>query len=1213
MGLIGLTDQVGQTRDRPARALAMLLAVALSSGLAPALAAEPTPSAQTVARRFTDALGAARSPSPTTAVLGLWRAEELATLVPDGLTRIGELVDPTGPLARHRLGWVRAEAALVRGWWSVARGEPDAAPFLAAGVPSGGLVLGPLAGVAVDQPTPALPAAGKHGPTAWRAFTTGALPDVPLEDYMPSSGDAHVRVGFAFDGGGPARVILGTNGPFSATLDGRPLAAFEGERELADWQHDLPLTLAPGRHWLEIAVGHRTVAPELRVRVLLDDRAPPAWVALTAPPSTTAGWTSAQRPSLLAPQTRLERAELALRTEATPPSERAAARAIAALIAAAPTSLAPSARAERAELDYLLGRAEATDPSRATAAFEAAADAGHPQALAALLDLAEAHQLPARADALARRLAALDPQHPAAIGHAILRRFELTDGAASLPLLPTTLPYNARLRALEATLAESAGDLRRAADAARVLADLQLGAAEPVQRAVQLYQRARANDAALATIARAQRSHPMSADLAMLAARTRSLDAHDLGPALAALDLGRAFHAQNPLYEELRGRLLLLAGERGKAIEAFDRALELAPQNRELADYRSSLVTERGLADRWAEPVDALLRRAAATPRQSEGAVTVFERNVTQVFNSGLASQFRQLALRIDEKSAAERYEDMVFAFTPGEDRLEIIEAEILRATPGGLQRIRPQLVGEQRSDGKSEGVYTLTAYKVVRFPALEVGDVVHVQSRKDEIGSRNLFGDFFGVFLPMSTELPKVHAEAIVVAPAARPLYFHAARLPPPTEVVADGMRTLTFAVDELPALTIEPAMPGYGDVAAWISVSTFESWQALATWYRELVRPQLETPPALVDLARSLTRDAPDLEARVQAIHRWVVGNTRYVGIEFGIHGFKPYKVAEVVQRGYGDCKDKASLLVAMLRAAGVPAEFVLVRTRDLGAIDGTPATLWAFNHAIAYVPGLDLYLDGTAESSGLRELPELDQDAQVLRLDLFSDAPPTLARIPLQSGADNRVVAEARYVLDADGDATSDLSETVRGTSAGRLRARLQDPTRRDAIIADIIASQHPGTSLESASYENLDALGQPVTIRAKIRLPKLAVKDGATLDLPLVLEPGARLLQMAPLAVRKQPLVLTVTELEDNTDVYVLPEGAAPAALPAPIEVASPFGRWTMALRMDGRDVVATSRWELTKTRIEPADYPAFRRFLEDVSRTEALRLRIHLPR
>lgn len=1210
----------------------------------------PVRAAETELERFATLTARFSSPDPALAITALWEAVELAPLVDGGPARL------TAALIKaqaSKTAFLAGEAHLALARLGLFRAETGDHAERAGALHLGHL-LGPFSGPGPGPaPDAALPPPiqspedvtrfeaadheGKHGPTRWRPFEGAArLGPLLLEDMLPSSGDLHAFVTsvIAVERRSTATLLIGSNGPIAVWVDGALRYEWDGERPLTDWQAAVPLDLTPGRHGVLIRVGHRNVAPELTVR-LVDNRgllpAGMRWAAVGPGDVVRDGAASPKDTDTIHPLTSAaksptSRARLAGFIVRESPAERVGARALEEAIAVAPV-------AEKAELYYLLGRADRADMSRAKAAYLEAdrLARGHAQALAALILLADRVGLSAESDAHARRLASLSPRHPAVLGHEAMRRLEHADAGAALPILEKDprLAFNARLTSTHATLLERSGRIPEAAEAFGRLALLTAGGSEPVQRAVTLWRRGGRPDLALELVEAARKVRPHALDLRLLQARTlATLSRPDaLTAAIAILDGVRDFHAQSPALEEARGRLLLLAGERGKAIEAFDRALALAPQDRDLADYRRVLLSERGLAERWAEPVSALIaRRDAAVkkspgPRQA-GARSIFERVVTQVFPSGLASQFRQMAFRIDAPSAAERYETMAFPFTPGEDRLEVLEAEVIRADG---TRLRPELVGEQRDQGKSEGVYTLTAYRVVRFPPLLAGDVVHIQTRKDEIGSRNLFGDFFGVFFPISSDLDKSFVEAIVEAPATRTLHFHVSGLSAP-KVERDGeLQRLTFSAENHPALTIEPNMPGYGDVGAWVSVSTFSSWEALTTWYRQLVLPQLEVPDDLATLARQLVSGPPDadptreLERKVALVHGWVVEKTRYVGIEFGIHGFKPYKVSEVVKRGYGDCKDKASLLIALLRAVGVKAELVLVRTRDLGDLAGTPATLWAFNHAIAYIPGLDLYLDATAETSGLRELPDLDQDALVLRLDPWSDAAPTIARIPMQSPEENRVTANARYTLEESGDAVVSLEETIRGSSAGRLRQRFQDPTRRDAAIAQLLASQHPGTELIGAEYENVDRIGRPVTIRARASMPRLATRSGNTLEIPTAFEPGLKLRQMAPLTTRKQPLIVTARELEENTDIYELPAGSTVSDLPAPVTLETPFATYRRSFEVETPSVpgerpriVARHLWRLDIDRVAPNDYPAYRRMLEAIARAEGARIRVQLP-
>src|SRR4029077_3678553 len=121
------------------------------------------------------------------------------------------------------------------------------------------------------------------------------------------------------------------------------------------------------------------------------------------------------------------------------------------------------------------------------------------------------------------------------------------------------------------------------------------------------------------------------------------------------------------------------------------------------------------------------------------------------------------------------------------------------------------------------------------------------------------------------------------------------------------------------------------------------------------------------------------------------------------------------------FGDCKDKASLLVAMLKEIGVDATLVLARTRRGGDLEPFPASLAPFDHAIVYVPKYDLYLDGTAEFSGSDELPAQDQDIPVL---LVADG--RLARTPVLPAVRNEVEIRAQVALDGTGGAKVDEVE-------------------------------------------------------------------------------------------------------------------------------------------------------------------------------------------
>src|SRR5467141_3297787 len=162
---------------------------------------------------------------------------------------------------------------------------------------------------------------------------------------------------------------------------------------------------------------------------------------------------------------------------------------------------------------------------------------------------------------------------------------------------------------------------------------------------------------------------------------------------------------------------------------------------------------------------------------------------------------------------------------------------------------------------------------------------------------------------------------------------------------------------------------MPGYSEVLAYVHVSTYKTWDEVGRFYWGLVKDQLRVTDDIRAAAQEAVKGIPESDeaARIRAVYEFVVSRTRYVGLEFGINSFKPYPVETILSRRFGDCKDKASLMHAMLEALGIDSRLVLLRTKRLGGIGTAPGSLAVLNHAILYVPKYQLYLDGTAEFHG------------------------------------------------------------------------------------------------------------------------------------------------------------------------------------------------------------------------------------------------------
>jgi len=177
-------------------------------------------------------------------------------------------------------------------------------------------------------------------------------------------------------------------------------------------------------------------------------------------------------------------------------------------------------------------------------------------------------------------------------------------------------------------------------------------------------------------------------------------------------------------------------------------------------------------------------------------------------------------------------------------------------------------------------------------------------------------------------------------------------------------SVRTLAWEIKNVPALEYEPGMPPYSSVRAQVHLSSVKSWQQAVEWYAGLAKKHLQPDDEIQRQARALVSGLTNRLDQIQALYRHASRDVRYVGVELGRSAYEPHSPRETLRNKYGDCKDKAALLVSMLNAIGIPAYIAIVRPNDEGPVDQTLPGPEQFNHAIAYVPGEqgDLWIDAT-----------------------------------------------------------------------------------------------------------------------------------------------------------------------------------------------------------------------------------------------------------
>jgi len=640
-----------------------------------------------------------------------------------------------------------------------------------------------------------------------------------------------------------------------------------------------------------------------------------------------------------------------------------------------------------------------------------------------------------------------------------------------------------------------------------------------------------------------------------------------------------------------------LAAAVGRATAAWYAGQGLA--RTEEPTLRAGTAAPRGLAD---APVEAAMQTPAANAPASDAwadiqavaasdfpgaAAVVLRRHVrTTIADSPAVVQevdeFVQILTPAGTSAA-----DVAVAYSPPSETVRFDDCE-LRRPDGTLVRIDPEEVrdaGATPADG-----YARPQQRFFSLPGAVPGAVVRVH-RTSEWRTFPLPGVLLDV--PVADALPVRELRIEVRTKAGAPLHhvFTDGVARAPVEERTTYGLTRSWLLRDLPATPPDPLAPP--ETAPRLLLSTFDGWGAFAAWYGRIIREADQLTPELRAKSDELTRGAGSDREKVERVYRYVTG-LRYVAVPLGVNSHRPHAAANVLKNGFGDCKDKANLLNALLRAQGVAADLVLV-PRFAQAYPEAPGA--GFNHAISRVAlgGQHLYLDSTDPDARFGLLPPGDPGRRVLVIDGKTSA---LTELPSPRPEDHRVVVTGTLGPAPGGGLAGTL--TVRPSGywdyALRAGARAAATTPTLPLWDDAYRPVAGAFALVRQSYADPSDLTVPFEWRAEGTwsgtgsvLPGGARLERVPFVLPAEWEGALHARRSGVRLHHGYPLVLE-QELTLQT-----PAGAR-ALLPDAREEASGPLRYRLAFAPRGAGVVATLRVEVASGEMTAEQSAAFVRGL-----------------
>jgi len=438
------------------------------------------------------------------------------------------------------------------------------------------------------------------------------------------------------------------------------------------------------------------------------------------------------------------------------------------------------------------------------------------------------------------------------------------------------------------------------------------------------------------------------------------------------------------------------------------------------------------------------------------------------------------------------------------------------------------------------------------------------------------------------------------------------------------------TWEVTDVPAVDVEPEMPSRVAVAGWVGLKYFPTdpamrarttgtWNDLGLWYAGLTQPTRNASPEIKQKVAELTSNLSDPIAKIRALAEFAQQKIRYAAIEFGIGGYQPHLASDIFTHQYGDCKDKATLLITMLHEAGIEAYYVVVF--DERGIVRPDYPSMHFNHAITAIKlpdsidssalyavvnhpklGRILFFDPTNEYVPLGYLPTYLQANYGL---VVGPDGGTILQMPLLPPSTNRLLRTGKFTLTPTGDLWGDVQEVEWGGPAASRREDFltAQPSKRAEILENFLGSFLTNYTLTGASVGNLDKYGESLVVSYKFASPGYATNAGGMLFLrPRIV--GDKYTNYLTLFAngkpRKYPVEFDEATRQDDVFDIALPAGYVVEGLPQPVQAQCDYATYKSETEFaDG--ILHYKRTFEIKDVIVPTDkLPVIRDFLQKVA-------------
>ncbi|MGM0369840.1 MAG: DUF3857 domain-containing protein [Bacillota bacterium] len=584
---------------------------------------------------------------------------------------------------------------------------------------------------------------------------------------------------------------------------------------------------------------------------------------------------------------------------------------------------------------------------------------------------------------------------------------------------------------------------------------------------------------------------------------------------------------------------------------------------------------------------EELLKNAPAKDNYPEAGAIYLE-NETLIDHTGDQSQIRRRkVIKVFNKRGVEDYGEFKIRFNQSSENIKIVEAKTIKPD-GSIIEPKEDAINEiTPPEAANASIYSDARIKVISMSGVEPGSIVVCEyvKTKDEYAIKD---EFWNYQLFQTTD-PIEEKKLVVKTPADKKVNYKVRNGDLKPEITEENnTKTYTWLETDVPAIIKENNMTSLINVAPFIEISTLDNWSQISNWYQGLIDEQYQVNDELKSKIEELTADGQSKEDKIEKLYNYVTSQIRYIGLQFGESGYRPYSATETFSNKYGVCKEKATLLIAMLREIGVEAEPVLIR-RGSGAIDVDIASPALFNHLIVYLPDQDKYLDPTSSGTTYGVLPG-DQGKNVLLPEEDK-----LEKTPVMDSEKNRTTVNQQVKLMNDGSAKIEFQEQNIGVYGYFYKRGYQryTPQKRDEIVKQTVSKTFSNAQIEGIKLSGIEDLAEDFRMEVlNVKVKDYAQKMGDIMSFKPLRFP----LQLGNIVAadeRDYPIYLGFNRQVLREVEVKIPAGHKVDHLPEEIDFSNQVGELHLDYQQQGRTIKVKLDLKVNQHQVMPDDYQAVR--------------------